>query len=109
MPKDAAYIYDGVNIITVRTGNVTKNVPVEGTIILDKPFEELPLRARYVITYRALLQVYSIEYGADANVSLANSILAEHYTELTAQHLKQVKVNSSRTNNLGRYLQYLRG
>lgn len=88
---------DGERFFNLDDGSryFTKTLTVK--IMLDTPFERLPVVAALYVTYKAAIEVYTADLGGDDVLQILNNYAVENMTTLRETNLRQRKLNSKRT------------
>lgn len=105
-PDDPELVFNGVKVTDLQGNDPSANV--KGTLVLDVPFEQMPLAARRYVTYMTARDVYSTDVGVDNVMQSIMQRMQEAYVLLGRTHTRQSKVNSRRRKVLQRWRSALR-
>lgn len=92
-PHSTKYIHAGKYIRHAETGEHV-DTAVVAKVIVDVPFEELPVTAQQYIAARAAYDVYTQDFGADDTSERLIQEAYQHYSNLGAQHTNSRKHNA---------------
>ena len=100
-PNNPDYVFDGVGLSYAKTGLPVVGVSAKGRLILDKPFEDCPVTARYAIAYHAAHAVYVTDNGEDSSSQNLAAARDRFVLSLGGDHTRARQLNS-RNNRLVR-------
>jgi hypothetical protein len=106
-PTDPKYVGAGRFVRHAETGEHV-DVPVQCTVILDIPFEELPKQAQNLIRMRAAYVVYVQDFGEDETSRSLEEEIGSAFTLLSAQHTRSRQYNTRHKRMWQRYARRLR-
>lgn len=107
-PEDPQkYTYTGKYIKDSRTGEHV-DTSVLCKVIVDVPFEELPIQAQLYCVHQAAYNVYVQDFGVDDTAVSIQQDATNAYVHLGAQHTRHRKYNTRTRHNWQRMLGGLR-
>lgn len=81
---------------------------VEGRLVDNLTFEELPTYAALVIQYKAAISVYTKDFGPESTIQVLSKGERESYDMLMTEHLRKRKFNSVNNRRGARFINALR-
>lgn len=108
-PDCPDYVFDGAAIRRADDGTLVHGTPMLGRLILDKPFEDIPLSARYAIAYHAAHSAYVNDNGEDTTSQRLMVARDRYVLSLSGDHTRSRKANSRRSKIVQRWYHSLGG
>ena len=106
IPKTETFIWNGAYI--ARADGSAPNSEVVVDLIVDMPFESLPLTARYTIAYAAAFTIYVGDFGNDNTAQVLQQQAGAYFQNITAQHVRTRKYSLRHRPSYQTYLASLR-
>lgn len=107
-PEDPErFVFAGKYVRDARTGQHV-DTAVLCKIVVDVPFEELPVQAQLYCVYQAAHSVYVQDFGMDDTAQVIQQEAMGAYVILSAQHTRHRKYNTRTRRNWQRMLGGLR-
>lgn len=114
VPEDTLEVYgknvnvfiDGERFFNLDSATRYFTQPIEVKIIRYVPFEKLPITAALYITYKAAIEVYSADLGAEDTLQILNNYANDNLVAFKELNLRQRKYNSKVTAR--QYSSYIR-
>lgn len=92
--KNITVALDGERFFNLDTGSRYFTKPLEVKIIRDWDFESLSETAALYITYKAAIEVYTADLGAEATLQILNQYANDNLIAFKELNLRQRKYNS---------------
>lgn len=105
-PDNPNLVYNGMRVVDQSGNDPTENVT--GTLVVDVPFNDMPLVAKRYVAYLTARDAYGTDVGVDNVLQTIIARLQESYALLGKTHTRQAKVNSRRRDVLQRWRRALR-
>lgn len=103
-------VIDGEFFMNAQTGSNVFTQPVVARILRDYEFEKLPELAALVVTYKAAIEVFTADYGADNTLQVLQQHVYENMALLRQEELRMRRYNTQPNirRKFGRYNSIMR-
>lgn len=95
--KNISVTLDGERFFNLDEGSRYFTKPLEVKIVRNVPFEKLPETAALYVTYKAAIEVYTADLGAEDVLQVLNNYANDNLVSFKELNLRQRKYNSKRT------------
>ena len=106
IPKEDRYIWNGTYIC--KSDGTAPNQNIVADLIVDMPFESLPVTAQRLVVYSAAYTVYVADFGVDNTAQTLQQQAGGYYQTLTAQHVRTRKYSTKDRSYYRNYVRALR-
>lgn len=91
---DCYVALDGERFMNLDNGSRYFDAPITVKILRDVDFERLPRTAALLVTYRAAIEVYTGDFGADNALQILSNLVNDNRIQLHQENLRNRKYNS---------------
>lgn len=82
--------------------------PVKGIIIQDVSFDVMPESAAYYVFYSAMVEAFATDIGVTQELSVWQSKAGQGWSDLTMEHLRQVKYSTKQHSSWAKLIRAMR-
>lgn len=92
--KNCNVALDGERFFNLDTGSRYFDKSIDVRVLLDRPFDKLPETAAMYVTYKAAIEVYTADLGAEDTLQILNNYANDNLVQLRETNLRQRKYNN---------------
>lgn len=104
-----AAIQRGFKLFNPETLNFVFTKEVQGTLVFDVPFEELPQSCADYVVYASVVEAYSTDIGVSNDLATWQTLSGRAWSDLLAEHLRNQKYSTKSTPQWAKLRHFMRG
>lgn len=81
---------------------------VQGTLVFDVPFEELPQSCADYVIYASVVEAYSTDIGVSNDLATWQTLSGRAWSDLLAEHLRNQKYSTKSTPQWAKLRHFMR-